>query len=141
MTDSFKPQGNLKDYWNKPVSQLVGLSNYVISEPEQERHKIYSLMLLALTFQQWNGNRYGVEGEYPMREKQKKASGLYREGDYLGHNIAAIAVDGNGRIIDFDFNHNNIFNSSANTPKPGWCGGPLASLKSAIAGTSMMKKC
>ena len=32
---------------------------------------------------------------------------------YLGHNIACIAVDGNGDIIDFDFNHNDFFRSSA----------------------------
>jgi tRNA(Arg) A34 adenosine deaminase TadA len=32
---------------------------------------------------------------------------------YLGHNIACIAVDGNGKIIDFDFNHNDFFRSSA----------------------------
>ena len=32
---------------------------------------------------------------------------------YLGHNIACIAVDGNGEIIDFDFNHNDFFRSSA----------------------------
>jgi tRNA(Arg) A34 adenosine deaminase TadA len=32
---------------------------------------------------------------------------------YLGHNIACIAVDGNGEIIDFEFNHNDFFRSSA----------------------------
>ena len=32
---------------------------------------------------------------------------------YLGHNIACVAVDGNGEIIDFDFNHNDFFRSSA----------------------------
>jgi tRNA(Arg) A34 adenosine deaminase TadA len=32
---------------------------------------------------------------------------------YLGHNIACVAVDGNGDIIDFDFNHNDFFRSSA----------------------------
>jgi tRNA(Arg) A34 adenosine deaminase TadA len=31
---------------------------------------------------------------------------------YLGHNIACIAVDGLGHIIDFDFNHNALFRSS-----------------------------
>ncbi|NNF57662.1 MAG: hypothetical protein HKN04_05415, partial [Rhodothermaceae bacterium] len=31
---------------------------------------------------------------------------------YRGHNIAAIAVDARGHIIDFEFNHNEIFNSS-----------------------------
>ena len=36
------------------------------------------------------------------------------QGDrYLGHNIACIAVDENGSILDFDFNHNELFNSSA----------------------------
>ena len=32
---------------------------------------------------------------------------------YVGHNIACVAVDGNGEIIDFDFNHNEFFRSSA----------------------------
>jgi tRNA(Arg) A34 adenosine deaminase TadA len=32
---------------------------------------------------------------------------------YLGHNIACLAVDGNGEVIDFDFNHNDLFRSSA----------------------------
>ena len=32
---------------------------------------------------------------------------------YIGHNIACLAVDGDGQIIDFDFNHNDIFRSSA----------------------------
>jgi tRNA(Arg) A34 adenosine deaminase TadA len=38
--------------------------------------------------------------------------GLYLNGQYLGHNIAAFATDRDGYIIDFDFNHNEIFNSS-----------------------------
>ena len=36
-----------------------------------------------------------------------------RRSSYLGHNIAAIAVSPTGRIVDFDFNHNELFNSSA----------------------------
>src|SRR4029453_1758960 len=32
---------------------------------------------------------------------------------YVGHNIACLAVDGNGEVIDFDFNHNDFFRSSA----------------------------
>jgi tRNA(Arg) A34 adenosine deaminase TadA len=31
---------------------------------------------------------------------------------YVGHNICALAVDAEGDIIDFDFNHNKLFNSS-----------------------------
>ena len=81
----------------------------------------------------WNGNKRGPVGLYPGREKQKEANQdanaktfRYR-GDmvpsqdsmkvswdrYLGHNIACLAVDGNGEIIDFDFNHNDFFRSSA----------------------------
>ena len=37
---------------------------------------------------------------------------MYRGGTYLGHNIGAIAVDARGTIVDFDFNHNEVFNSS-----------------------------
>jgi tRNA(Arg) A34 adenosine deaminase TadA len=78
----------------------------------------------------WNGNKRGPIGSYPLREKQieaQQAQGLRYKGDmianpegsrvnwdrYLGHNIACIAVDGNGEIIDFDFNHNDFFRSSA----------------------------
>src|SRR5262249_22014479 len=60
----------------------------------------------------WNGNKYGQDGEYPWRPKQKRTNGRYQGGDYLGHNIACIAVDGEGEIIDFDFNHNDMLNSS-----------------------------
>jgi len=85
----------------------------------------------------WNGNKNGMTGEYPDRQAQRwlNAAGdpmkvddttfLYRphdtrdakslsarQQDYLGHNICAIAVDGDGDIIDFEFNHNNVFSSS-----------------------------
>src|SRR5262249_60859373 len=40
---------------------------------------------------------------------------------YVGHNIACIAVDGNGEIIDFDFNHNHFFRSSAEHRNRAWC--------------------
>jgi len=32
--------------------------------------------------------------------------------DYLGHNIACVAVDENGRVLDFQFNHNCCFAST-----------------------------
>ncbi len=53
---------------------------------------------LARQFPTCRGARYAGDGQ----------------GDrYLGHNIACIAVDENGSILDFDFNHNELFNSSA----------------------------
>jgi tRNA(Arg) A34 adenosine deaminase TadA len=67
---------------------------------------------MALVHQNWNGNKRKNEGEYPWREKQRLANDTYRGGDYYGHNIGSLAVDGIGEIIDFDFNHNDLFNSS-----------------------------
>jgi tRNA(Arg) A34 adenosine deaminase TadA len=97
----------------------------------QERHRIYCYLLMKLIVRFWNGNKNGPIGIYPQREAQlaeKGADDTRRyKGDmnpnpdpdrpnwdrYLGHNIACIAVDGNGHIIDFDFNHNAFFRSSA----------------------------
>jgi tRNA(Arg) A34 adenosine deaminase TadA len=97
-----------------------------------ERHRIYCGLLMALVRRFWNGNNKGPIGLYPWRERQKESaisgkSKTFRyRGDrvsepdsnrinwdrYLGHNIACLAVDGRGEVIDFDFNHNHIFRSS-----------------------------
>lgn len=99
-------------YWNRPVSELATVKRRVIEDELQERHRIYSLLLMSLVHHYWNGNKRKNEGEYPWREKQRLPNGLYRGGDYLGHNIGSLAVDGIGEIIDFDFNHNEILSSS-----------------------------
>jgi tRNA(Arg) A34 adenosine deaminase TadA len=96
-------------------------------EGEKERHRIYSYALMKLVKEYWNGNKKGITGEYMDREEQvwQAASNgrkvyrpnkmddpltpVVRPRDYMGHNIAAIAVDGNGDIIDFEFNHNEVF--------------------------------
>jgi tRNA(Arg) A34 adenosine deaminase TadA len=94
----------------------------------QERHRIYSYLLMKLIHRFWNGNKNGPLGIYPQRTAQleKGRTDRYR-GDihersdkahipwdrYLGHNIACVAVDGLGHIIDFDFNHNAFFRSTA----------------------------
>jgi tRNA(Arg) A34 adenosine deaminase TadA len=77
-----------------------------------ERHYLYSLLVMALVSNYWNGNKRGQDGVYPWRKGQQLKNGIYRGGQYLGHNIACIAVDGLGEVIDFDFNHNDIFSSS-----------------------------
>lgn len=48
-----------------------------------------------------------------MARAQNIEAGIYRGGRYLGHNIGCLAVDARGAIIDFDFNHNDLFSSSA----------------------------
>lgn len=57
-------------------------------------------------------NKKGRLGAYPWNEPDVSA-GVHLDRDYLGHNIAAIAVDGEGHVVDFEFNHNRLFNSSA----------------------------
>lgn len=108
-----KPEeGRLKHFWNRPVKDLVSLPVPRFTEAEAERHRIYCGLLAALLVHYWNGNKRGRDGEYPWREKQRLPDRQYQGGDYLGHNIACLAVDEQGEIIDFDFNHNEVFSSS-----------------------------
>jgi len=97
--------------WKNTVASLVAVDNVRLEPGEIERHQIYSYVVQALLAHYWNGNKRGREGEYPWRTGQQ-TNGQYQGGDYLGHNIACIAVDENGEIIDFDFNHNDVFQSS-----------------------------
>jgi tRNA(Arg) A34 adenosine deaminase TadA len=138
--DRSLPQGvystdPLGKYWDKSVARLTRLKpdTSLNQEVVQERHRIFALLLMALVVRFWNGNNNGPIGVYPQRTKQKaegqdtKAESFRYKGDlcsgstvqtiqwdrYVGHNIACLAVDGKGEIIDFDFNHNNFFRSSA----------------------------
>ena len=134
----FIDQKTFKDNWPKPLRDIVKVDLTQVapelSDPAvQERHRIYAFLLMKLIHRFWNGNAHGPVGFYPHRPNQLAApaaegapGGRYR-GDmianpdtvrinwdrYLGHNIACIAVDGNGEIMDFDFNHNALFRSSA----------------------------
>lgn len=129
----FDQQDPLKLYWTKPLGEIVHVDYDKdakdLQRPEiQERHRIYSYLLMKLIRRFWNGNKNGPIGTYPQRSGQLDPVGSNRyRGDinersdkshipwdrYLGHNIACIAVDGFGHIIDFDFNHNALFRSSA----------------------------
>jgi tRNA(Arg) A34 adenosine deaminase TadA len=138
--DPSLPQGvystdPLGKYWDKSVARLAHLETdpSLKQDVVRERHRIFALLLMALVVRFWNGNNNGPVGIYPQRSKQKaegqdsKAESFRYKGDlcsgstaqtiqwdrYIGHNIACLAVDGKGEIIDFDFNHNNFFRSSA----------------------------
>lgn len=103
----------LLKYWNKTVSELATRQRNNISEEQKERHRLYSLLALAATHYYWNGDKRGKDGRYPMNVPVTNASPKYMKGDYLGHNILALAVDFDGHIIDFEMNHNLTYNSSA----------------------------
>lgn len=106
-------KSNLGRYWTKPVAELAGLPHRTFCSEEAERHRIFSLLTFALIDGYFCGNKNGDQGEYPWRSGQRRPDGVYKGGRYLGHNIACIAVDENGELVDFDFNHNELFNSSA----------------------------
>jgi tRNA(Arg) A34 adenosine deaminase TadA len=132
------PNEPLAHYWQKQVCELADV-DFKAASPEltnpavMERHRIYCLLLMKLIHRFWNGNKRGPLGVYPLRAEQKEqgqdpsAKAFRYRGDmfkspdplrvnwdrYLGHNIACIAVDGKGEVIDFDFNHNDFFRSSA----------------------------
>jgi tRNA(Arg) A34 adenosine deaminase TadA len=111
----------LDDYLNEPVSKLIAPVELSVPPGQQERHRFYLLLVMALVHYYRNGNKRGRVGTYPLNENKNpenwpeepdRKSGRLLGGDYLGHNIAAIAVDGDGHVIDFDFNHNTVLNSS-----------------------------
>jgi tRNA(Arg) A34 adenosine deaminase TadA len=118
MTQQRPVPPGLKPFWSGSVQKFAELQPNGLSPEDEERCRIYSLMLMSLLVSKWNGNKYGETGDYGVwREEQQigtTKSGLkvYGGGSYLGHNIAAVAVDAEGRIIDFDFNHNAVFDST-----------------------------
>ncbi len=108
----------LKSFWAKPVSELATLPPEPIAPGLRERHRLYSLLTMAVVASLFNGNKHGDRGDYgawrPGQLEPGVAAGarIYGGGTYLGHNIAAVAVDARGNVIDYDFNHNEVFNSS-----------------------------
>src|SRR5438046_1203649 len=91
--------GSLTCYWSRPVHDLAQLTPPTFTGEEKERHRIYCYLLMALLADYWTP------------KKLSKTSSPGASPLYLGHNIAALAVNEGGEILGFDFNHNEIFNS------------------------------
>lgn len=108
----------LVPFWDGTLATFASLDPPALDAGMKERHRAYSLLLMAIMSARWNGNKYGEVGDYgAWRTDQLLTTGadgtkVYAGGSYLGHNIAAIAVDATGRVIDFEFNHNDLFDSS-----------------------------
>jgi tRNA(Arg) A34 adenosine deaminase TadA len=105
------PNDPLTYFWRRPVEDVATVVNTAISPGDAERHKILSLLVMALVSDAFNGNKHGETGNYPWRKGQF-INGRYAGNSYLGHNIGCVAVDATGALMDFEFNHNEIFNSS-----------------------------
>ena len=105
--------------------------------PEDDQMHPYFVLLAKLMVQCFNGNKYGQYGWYHgrspdvvFREKKKEKSvGLYPGGDYQGHNIVALAVDGNtGIVLAHAFNCITVFNSASQHAEERLVDGLLASI-------------
>jgi len=107
------PNAAIARLWDKPLYTVATVPPLNLREEMKERHRLFALLLFALMRRFFNGNKNGSRGTYPWREKQREDDGRYSGSEYLGHNIGAVAVDAAGEVIDFDFNHNQIFGSSA----------------------------
>ena|SRR5688572_22585078 len=109
----FDDRKRIEELMQKTGRELLTVDFKMLPELEQQRHRPFIYLLMGLVRHFWNGNRFGVNGDYPYRPKQKTGQLIFDKGEeYKGHNIAAIAVDGNDKVIDFDFNHNTVFRSS-----------------------------
>lgn len=104
----------ISEFMNKSLKELVEPSRSIIAEGEAERHRIYASSLAAITRHYWSGNKYGLSGTHPQNPMVSDwgSNCPHLGSEYRGHNIAAIAVDHDGYVIDFDFNHNTLFDSS-----------------------------
>lgn len=106
-------EGPLKERWDEPVGAIATLAPLELPDGQCERHRIYCLLLMALLDAYWNPLKRGRRGRYPWLQASGSDGRHPYDFDYLGHNIAALGVDGNGHVLDFEFNHNAIFDSSA----------------------------
>eukprot|EP01105_Mastigella_eilhardi_P011099 TRINITY_DN2561_c0_g1_i5.p1 TRINITY_DN2561_c0_g1~~TRINITY_DN2561_c0_g1_i5.p1 ORF type:complete len:543 (-),score=121.17 TRINITY_DN2561_c0_g1_i5:51-1679(-) len=129
---SFSPPLSVLELWTSMTGKayfydpsLVLAEQPRLTPQEAERQQIYCLCLAAIMSDQFNGNMYGLLGEYPFRRNQREMEDattpcklrgqcVYQldRPNYVGHNIACFAVRKDGTIILHAFNHNKIFEST-----------------------------
>lgn len=93
---------------NNPLSVLLDDPAIDLSEADKERHNIFVLLTLALVYDHWciQRNDKDVVAEYAAIAPGR------RFGEYVGHNIGALLVNADNRIVTYAFNNNYLFNNS-----------------------------
>lgn len=94
------------DLWPS-VEAIAATVELPDSRPQDTEAELYLAALARITCHWWNPFKYGPNGSY------FGVPDIGKGRSYVGHNIAALAVGDDGRIIDFEMNHNEIFRSSA----------------------------
>lgn len=56
------PSEPLAQYWDKSVAQLCTLADAAVAPADQERHRIYCLLLMSLVSSFFNGTSTGKKG-------------------------------------------------------------------------------
>jgi len=124
------PDDTTAGAWQQPLEKLMSAPTGIgaaasrtplesqLDEGKKERYRLYAYLVMRLVLENHNGNRFGLQGVYDDRAAETlpllnpSQPNVYKPLDsYFGHNIACIAVDGAGHVIDFEFNHNEVFRS------------------------------
>ncbi len=75
---------------------------------EEERHGLFMLLAMAMTFDAWGVDRTRPE----LVAAYASVDPARRFADYLGHNIGALLVDKDGNIVNFALNRSVELNST-----------------------------
>jgi tRNA(Arg) A34 adenosine deaminase TadA len=90
------------------IQSLINVEVPEIGEEEIEKHNIFMLLTLSLVFDNWciQKNKPYVVRAYEQFDSTKE----YNE--YIGHNIGALLVDSNDRVVTASMNCNYLYNDS-----------------------------
>jgi hypothetical protein len=121
------PENNFASWKDKTVAEIAKVPLRPISPQQAERHRIYCLVLMEITLHYWNGNKYGRNFQYPLNERVPADSPGKLGDSYLGHNIAALIVDGNGVVIDLELLYPSFDRGFGSLARAGLHGGAYLS--------------
>lgn len=93
---------------NRRCDDVTAPPVLALTPAEEERHGIFMLLAMAMTFDAW-----GVDKSRPeLVAAYASADPTRRFADYLGHNIGALLVDKDWNIVNFALNRSIQLNST-----------------------------
>ncbi len=91
-----------------PIREIMDVEPPELSDEERERHNIYMLLTLTLVYDTWciRKDKPDVVEEYEQFEPGRDFN------EYVGHNIGALLVGEDNRIVTASMNNNYLYNNS-----------------------------